>query len=546
MLAWIEDTSGREHTSFDARGRVEWTVKQIPDPVLAPTLEFQLQTAVAYKTAYEYDSLDRVTRMIYPDNDEVRYQYNARSLLKGIIGGPSGHLLSGLSYLPSAQQQQIEYGNGVRTTYDYDARQRLSRLFTQHATRNTELVHFAYDLDPVSNIDAIHDQRPAPAVPLDHPRRNSQRFAYDSLYRLTRAQYNSPNPATANGGEINYRYDRIGNMLAQTSDIAHTERGAPVTDLGAMNYGGAAGRTGRTGRQPGDPPGPHALTSIRNSTLETRNYPYDANGNMTVIDGMSCTWDFKDRLVAVEDDAMRADYRYDFSGRRVIKRVIWKEGGPAHGSNAPPVQPAKSASTSALYPEEHFEVRDTEQPTKYVFNGSTRVAQVIGSLSANERIQRLRLMPGPNLVSLAVTAQDLASQLKAGTNLTGSVVRALYRWSETTGSYAKVNAGQTVPAGTILWIQALTNATLNVTGSYDDPARGAPEPGTRYIAGPGLESWCPRFPALSSTWAYSTPERRWQAQFSDDLMFVSDLAAPISTRPGTLRDQRRRHRTGSA
>src|SRR5262249_2656599 len=35
MLAYVEDTSGEEHTSYDARGRVEWAVKRIPDPVLA-------------------------------------------------------------------------------------------------------------------------------------------------------------------------------------------------------------------------------------------------------------------------------------------------------------------------------------------------------------------------------------------------------------------------------------------------------------------------------------------------------------------------------
>ena len=31
-LAWVEDLSGEEHTSYDARGRVEWVVKRIPDP----------------------------------------------------------------------------------------------------------------------------------------------------------------------------------------------------------------------------------------------------------------------------------------------------------------------------------------------------------------------------------------------------------------------------------------------------------------------------------------------------------------------------------
>jgi hypothetical protein len=221
----------------------------ITDPRSAPTFSFQPETAVAFKTAFEYD-FDRVTRMIHPDNDEVSYRYNARNLLAEITGGPTGKILSGLGYLPSTQQERMDYGNGVRTTYDYDARQRLNWLFTRHTSLATELVHFTYELDPVSNIDAIHDQRPVSAVPLDHPRRNSQRFAYDTLYRLTRVQHNLPNPATVNGGEINYRYDRIGNMLAQTSDIAHAERNVSVTDSGSMAYGGAAGPRAARADQP--------------------------------------------------------------------------------------------------------------------------------------------------------------------------------------------------------------------------------------------------------------------------------------------------------
>ena len=538
-LAWVEDTSGREHTSFDARGRVEWTIRQIPDPVLAPTFSFQPETAVAYKTAFEYDSLDRVTRMIYPDNDEVTYRYNARNLLEGISGGPSGHILSDVAYLPSAQQERIDYGNGVRTTYDYDARGRLNRLFTRHTSLNTELVHFTYELDPVSNIDAIHDRRPVSAVPLDHPRRNTQRFTYDDLYRLTRVDYN-PNALSGSRavskeqsglasstavGSIHYRYDRIANMLAQTSDIEHTENGVSVTDLGTMAYGGAAGRAGRMGRQAGDPPGPHALTRISNlqSPSSNRNYSYDANGNMTVIDGMRCTWDFQDRLVAVEDDTMRADYRYDFTGRRVIKKVTWKQGeSQTQGARSAAASSQRPASPSALNPTEHFEVREGDQPTKYVVNGSTRVAHVIGSLSSNERIQRLRLRAGPNLISLAVTAEDLAGQLQTG-NASLPVIKSLHRWSEATGSYAPVIAGQTVSAGAILWIHAVTNAVLSVVGSYAEPAPHAVPAGGRYVAGAGLETWSPTLPAPLGFWAYSTADHRWQAQLPNDLLPVSEL-----------------------
>ena len=125
-----------------------------------------------------------------------------------------------------------------------------------------ELIHFAYTFDGVSNIKSIADQRDVSAVSPDDKRRNTQTFTYDDLYRLTRVQYNFPAPSTSNGGQINYRYDRIGNTLAQTSDITHIEKGLSVTALGVMSYGGTAGPSNRLGRPFTDPPGPHALTSV--------------------------------------------------------------------------------------------------------------------------------------------------------------------------------------------------------------------------------------------------------------------------------------------
>jgi hypothetical protein len=295
--------------------------------------------------------------MVYPDNDQVSYQYNDRGLLAGILGGPSGSILSDLVYAPSAQQQQIDYGNGVRTAYSYDNRQRLINLQTvsQPSTLNLQLINFGYTFDSVSNIKAINDQRPAAAVPATDPRRNTQTFAYDDLYRLTQVQYNLPNPASGNGGEIDYRFDRIGNMLSQTSDIQQFENGFSVTQLGNMSYGGAAGAAGRVGRAPTDPPGPHALTGVSQPSTNSpqpRVYGYDANGNMTNIDGLVCTWDFKDRLVAVENATMRAQYTYDYTDRRITKKVFWNNADPPPSTAAvvkpksPLPQPQPSATAS--------------------------------------------------------------------------------------------------------------------------------------------------------------------------------------------------------
>jgi uncharacterized protein RhaS with RHS repeats len=75
------------------------------------------------------------------------------------------------------------------------------------------------------------------------------------------------------------------------------------------------------------PPGPHALSSLASNQpgVTNRVYSYDANGNMQEIDGLRCTWDFMDRLVQVEDQSMRAEYRYDFTGRRIYQKGLVEE-----------------------------------------------------------------------------------------------------------------------------------------------------------------------------------------------------------------------------
>ncbi|MFO1502041.1 MAG: toxin TcdB middle/N-terminal domain-containing protein, partial [Verrucomicrobiota bacterium] len=176
-----------------------------------------------------------------------------------------------------------------------------------------------------------------------------------------------------------------------------------------------------------------------------------------LVDGLHCTWDFKDRLVAVEDELARAEYRYDFSDRRILKRVEWKDrsGSLAHSSRSP--------WEAVVYPGKHFEVRPLDQPVKYVFNGGTRVARVSGSLSANTRIQRLRLHPGWNLVAVAVTADDVPAQLsQAGPELIA--LDSLYRWSASDRSWLRLRPEENVPAGTVLWIRCRTNATISLTG----------------------------------------------------------------------------------
>ena len=221
--------------------------------------------------------------------------------------------------------------------------------------------------------------------------------------------------------------------------------------------------------QPGDPPGPHALTSVRAPNGEARDYPYDPNGNMLAIDGMEATWDFDDRLTALESPEFRATYHYDHRDGRIVKRVTTKT--PGNGTSA--------QIESVVYVNQYFEVRENDLPTRYVWCGNTRVARVTGSLSTLPRLQRLRLQSGWNLRSLGLTAEAALTQLASS-----GVVTAAYLWDATDRAFRELTATDTIPAGSILWLKSVTDDTVSVRGRIEDlaadpllPAGGAFHPG---------------------------------------------------------------------
>ena len=355
---------------------------------------------VAYKTEWTYDSMDRAQELRYPDNDHINYSYNARGLLEAINGGPGVTIISNLDHDPAGNLTVCNLGNGVTTLRQYDRRLRLKRLQTHNSlTPTSPLLDYDYTYDGASNIRQINDLRPESVVSVGDPRRNGQIFDYDDLYRLTGVTYSfaAPGQTDRNDGTISYAYDRIGNMLSKTSGIVHTESGSSVTNIGQMSYGGTAGRFNRLGRSPGDPPGPRALTYTDNDD-DKRTIPYDDNGNMTALDGNTFTWDYKDRLVAVDSETAQAKYVYDHADRRIIKTVKYRDIGSKNTST-------QQAVSKTIYVDRGFEIRD-KQPVKYVYIGDYRVAQVSGTLASDaERVQRLMLKSGWNLVAVAVAAE---------------------------------------------------------------------------------------------------------------------------------------------
>lgn len=514
LLAWVEDPSGEEHLSYDARAREFWVVKSV---AAGPGTRL-----VGYKTEMTYDALDRITGMTFPDGDRVGYEYNPRSLLERILGGPTGAIVASIDYTASGQMASCFYGNGVESSYRYDPRLRMrSARSARPGDPAGPLLDYAYGFDAASNIGRIGDLRPASFAPPGSERRNTQIFGYDDLYRLERVQYSYAvsGHVDRSDGVIQYAYDPIGNLLSQTSSISAVEDGYPVANLGTLGYAG--GRTGRTGRKPNDPPGPHAVTTVGNGPTE-QSLAYDPNGNVTSFEGKTLTWDFKDRLVAVESDALRAEYVYDYTDRRIQKRVVAKPA--TSGASTPPPD-------VTTYVNRSFEIRERDTAIKYVFNGEIRVARITGSLDPTaERVQRLRVLPGWNLLSLGVQAPDAATQLGLGA---APVVQAIYLWDPNAKTFSSVSPGGVLPAGSVVWLRATAEATLQVRGiEIAIPQLRATVSGAFLpVLGSVPFSLTARLSgAIDRAWVFDEATQTWKGQFTGPIAGLS--SAPEFLSPG--------------
>lgn len=198
------------------------------------------------------------------------------------------------------------------------------------------------------------------------------------------------------------------------------------------------------------------------------------------------------------------------------------------------VHPATAAErvSTTVYIGDHFEVRDHDQPVKYVFDGETRMARITKSLSRKEQLQRFRLRTGWNLLALAVNVADFRTQLERSAPSSSGLVEAAFLVRAETGGYASLSAGQPVSAGSVVWVRARSSAMVAILGQPSNTAAGKVlvPAGGGYVGAPGLENWRPGLPAGASVWHRAAGNGRWWVEYSGDLASLSE--GPPGLAPG--------------
>ncbi|MGC6061455.1 RHS repeat-associated core domain-containing protein [Enterobacter kobei] len=271
-----------------------------------------------------------------------RVTYDVAGLLSGswltLKGGKEQTIVASLTYSAAGQKLREEHGNGVVTTYTYEAEtQRLTGIKTErpagHAAGTKVLQDLRYEYDPVGNVLKISNDTEETRFWRNQKVEPGNTYVYDSLYQLVSAtgremanagQQGSNLPATTVPLPTDssaytsytriYTYDEAGNL----TQISHS---APATN---NNYTTDITVSDRSNRG--------VLSSLTKTSSEV-DALFTAGGQQKQLQpGQSLVWTARNELLKVTpvvrdggtDD--RESYRYDGSSQRILKVSAQKTG----------------------------------------------------------------------------------------------------------------------------------------------------------------------------------------------------------------------------
>ncbi|MBE9570198.1 MAG: RHS repeat-associated core domain-containing protein, partial [Proteobacteria bacterium] len=249
------------------------------------------------------------------------------------------HTVKNIDYNAKGQREFIEYGNGVKTTYEYD--DTTFRLVHLRTLRGTEpLQDLFYTYDPVGNITAIRDDAQQTIYFNGQVVRPDTDYKYDAIYRLIEAtgrehigQASQAHTTWSDKGRVNlahpndgqkmrnyfefYEYDEVGNIL-RFDHKAHNGnwiRAYDYNEVSLIEPGKKSNRLSQTVVHPnGQQPIPEP-------------YTHDPHGNMTSMPHLQqMEWDFENQLHSVEKGSEKIYYVYDAAGQR-MRKVVEKNNG---------------------------------------------------------------------------------------------------------------------------------------------------------------------------------------------------------------------------
>lgn len=274
--------------------------------------------------------------------NEQRVAYDVAGLLSGswltLKGKKEQVIVKSLTYSAAGQKLREEHGNGVVTTYTYEAEtQRLTGIRTErpagHASGAKVLQDLRYEYDPVGNVLKISNDAEETRFWRNQKVVSENAYVYDSLYQLVSAtgremanagQQGSSSPtatvplpkdsSTYTNYTRTYAYDNAGN-LTQISHSAPATNHSYKTDITVSDSSN------------------RAVLSTLTKNVEDVDALFTAGGQQKQLQpGQILVWTPRNELLKVmpvvrdggADDS--ESYRYDAGSQRILKVSVQERG----------------------------------------------------------------------------------------------------------------------------------------------------------------------------------------------------------------------------
>lgn len=302
-----------------------------------------------YNSRTTYDALNRPLTATSPDGSVYRPTFNEANLLDKVDVNLRGvaaatPFVKNIDYDAKGQRGLIEYGNGVRTKYEYDKDTfRLIQLKTSRNSDSVTLQDLSYTYDPVGNITSIEDKAQQRIFFDNECVMPIMSYAYDATYRLVHAtgrehigqvgkptwstwddaaRIGLPHPnecAAMRNYTEDYNYDAVGNFLS----LVHVANNGNWTRSYTYSEPSLI--------EPGKKNNRLSSTTVGNNNPITERYIHDAHGNMIRMPHLggahpspNMHWGYRDQLRQTDlGGGGTAYYVYDAAGQRV--RKVWEK-----------------------------------------------------------------------------------------------------------------------------------------------------------------------------------------------------------------------------
>jgi YD repeat-containing protein len=208
-----EDATGAQEFFYDRLGNME----KVRRTVVIPN-----QAIATYVTQWSYDTWNRLTEMIYPDEEKVTYRYNTGGQLESVKGDKSYsyNYVTKIGYDKFEQRNYMQYCNGAETAYTYEPdRRRLSNLLVKAGSSNRRaILDNEYTYDRVDNVLSVTNSAPLSSTGMGG--QMTHEYGYDGFYRLTSATgtYTGAGNKTASYN-LDMSYDNLYNITSKTQHI---------------------------------------------------------------------------------------------------------------------------------------------------------------------------------------------------------------------------------------------------------------------------------------------------------------------------------------